>query len=161
MAAAPLPKARMIEPRDPGSRRRAYAVACLLGACIVLVPAYIALVLSSNSDAASDGAAAVPAAAVKGGTDRTARVTFRRTGGAIGMRILRDAPARTLAVQGREAAVMCGYQAEPGLSVVRRTLRWPSGRVTARVSLPERMLASMEFCSLTSGGEAVARVIFP
>ena len=156
MAAASLPRARRRDPHGRGSRRRAYAVAGLLAACIVLVPAYVALVLSGNSDAARGVAG--PRAA--GASDRDARVTFHRSAGALGLRILRDAPTRTLAVRGRVLGMTCGHRAAAGLSLLQRRVAWPAGSATARVRVPRAVLASMEFCSLSDRGRVVARVVF-
>lgn len=161
VAAASTPTAgtRGRKPGGSGSRRRAYLVACLLAACILFVPAYVALVLPGGSGADA-GDLGTGESGGGGATDRSARITFRLTGGALGMRLLRDAPPASMRVRGRRLSVVCGYRGAAGLTLLRRPLRWPAGSRIARLPLPARVLGSMEFCSLGHRGRGVARVVF-
>jgi hypothetical protein len=127
----------------------------------VLVPAYVVLVVPSGSGAADTEFEAAGTSDANGATDRVARVTFHLRGRALGLRLLRDAPPAAMAVRGRRLDVTCGYAGRSGLALVRRPLRWPAGSQTARLGLDAHVLASAEFCSLSRGGRAVARVVFP
>ena len=157
MAAASIGTAGTGRPRPSRTR---WAVAGLLAACTVLVPVYVAVVVTGGaSGVRSADAGPSPA---HGATDRAARITFHLGAGVLGLRLLRDAPLSTVAaVQGRRLEVLCGYPGDEGLSLVRGRLRWPAGSRTARLRLDRRVLASADFCALSRGGRGLARVVLP
>jgi hypothetical protein len=157
VAAASIGTAGTGRPRPSRTR---WAVVGLLAASSVLVPTYVALVVTGGPSGVPSADAGSSSGA-QGATDRAARITFHLGAGALGLRLLRDAPPSTIAaVQGRRLDVLCGYPGEEGLSLLHRTLRWPAASRTARLRLDRRVLASADFCALSRGGRGVARVVF-
>ena len=145
---------------EPHARGAWVVVALLCGAVVGLPAAFTVLVADGGSGGVAEPASASPASAGRGSTDRAARVTFHLRDGAVGMRMLRDAPPVTQLARGHELMLVCGYRGGDGLTLLRRPLRWASGAVTARVALAPAVLASIDFCAVKRGPSTVARAVF-